>query len=109
MNLTSSGSVALTNSAPVLHRIFPVIHFGIPIATTIKIKDAKLITEAKANKVFLKQPGILVVSGTHLQGLSAAIRHVLIFSWCSEIHNWTAGVSKYISLYFEAPEIKLYG
>lgn len=78
MNLTSSGSVALTKSTPVWHRIFPLNQWGTAKATMISRKEEKLSREASPYHAFLNHPGMLV--GTdHPPGLRATVGQGDIF------------------------------
>lgn len=82
MNLTSSGSVALTRSTPVWQRIFPLSQWGTARAAMIRMKEARLSRDASPYHAFLNHPGILVGAG-HPPGVRAAVGAVDIF--------WTLG------------------
>lgn len=78
MNLTSSGSVALTRSTPVWHRIFPLNQWGTDKAMMIRRKEEKLSRDASPYHTFLNHPGMLM-SADHPPGLWATVGQVDIF------------------------------
>lgn len=78
MNLTSSGSVALTRSTPVWQRIFPLSQWGTARAVMIRMKEERLSRDASPYHAFLNHPGILVGAG-HPPGVWAAVGAVDIF------------------------------
>ena len=78
MNLTSSGSVALTRSTPVWQRIFPLSQWGSARATMIRMKEEKLSREASPYHAFLNHPGMLLGAG-HAPGVPATPGVLSIF------------------------------